>query len=325
MTDEVAKAKQDFEAAVLALEKRRKSRVFAIIHDFNSAEIQTHHICGPCFHSVLRNREQFDNIKTLEVVIHSPGGHADIAYRVARFFRAHCEQLNFIVPMAAKSAATSLCAAGKKIYMGELAELGPLDVQLTDEFERGKRPFSPLDEFKSMEFLREYATEFLDYFTFVLTDRGLSVKQALHESIPAVASMTNPLFAHIDPSKVGSYRRNLAEGEEYARRLLKQTGNPRTEDLVQRLVWKYPVHDFVIDYAEALEMGLPVALLNSAEEKLLIPAIQGMLRYGIPYSGFVTPIVAKARRTVAAKKPQPKRAPGRVQVRAKAQPAPVAV
>ncbi len=296
MPDNLAKAKQDFESAILAFQKKRKSKVFAIVHDFRAD-----HLCTSNFQAILRSRDQFAGIDTLEVVIHSPGGHANIAYRMARFFRAHCKQLNFIVPMSAKSAATLLCLAGQKIFLGELAELGPLDVQLTDEFERGKRPFSPLDEFKSMEFLREYATEFLDYFTFVLTERGLSVKQALHESIPAVASMTAPLFAHIDPSKVGSYRRNLAEGEEYARRLLLQTGNPYTEELVQRLVWKYPVHDFVIDYAEAKEMGLPIALLPAAEEKMLFAAIQGMVKYGLSYSGFIPVPVGKAK-----PKPRPK-------------------
>jgi hypothetical protein len=308
MPDHLAKAKEDFEAAILAFQKKRKSKVFAIVHDFG-----VHHLCAPNFQAILRSRDQFAGIDTLEVVIHSPGGHANIAYRMGRFFRAHCKQLNFIVPMSAKSAATLLCLAGQRIYLGELAELGPLDVQLTDEFERGKRPFSPLDEFKSMEFLREYATEFLDYFTFVLTERGLSVKQALHESIPAVASMTAPLFAHIDPSKVGSYRRNLAEGEEYARRLLSQTGNPYAEELVQRLVWKYPVHDFVIDYAEAKEMGLPVALLPEAEEKMLFAAIQGMVKHGLSYSGFVPVPVKNA-------KPKPKGA-GKLPVGIKAKPA----
>jgi|SRR5580693_8304732 hypothetical protein len=317
MPDHLTKAKHDFESAILALQKKRKSKIFSLVHAFDQSDDHEHHICGPSFRSIWRNRGQFSNIDTLEVVVHSPGGQANIAYRMARFFRAHCKHLNFIVPMSAKSAATLLCLAGQRIYLGELAELGPLDVQLTDEFERGKRPFSPLDEFKSMEFLREYGTEFLDYFTFVLTDRGLSVKQALHESIPAVASMTAPLFAHIDPSKVGSYRRNLAEGEEYARRLLSQTGNPYTEELVQRLVWKYPVHDFVIDYAEAKDMGLPIALLPEAEEKALFAAIQGMVKYGLSYSGFVPTPVRKAR-----PKAKPKRAARKLPAGVKPKPAP---
>jgi hypothetical protein len=282
MSDVVTKTRQAFTSAILSLEKKRKSRIFVLLHDFESD-----HLCSPDFRKLYRSRSEFSGIDTLEVVIHTPGGHASIAYRMARFFRAHCKHLNIVVPIMAKSAGTLLCLAGEKIYMGELADLGPLDVQITDELERGKRPFSPLDEFKSMEFLREYATEFLDYFAFALTDRGMSVKQALHESIPAVTGMMQPLYSHIDPSKVGSYRRSLAEGEEYAKRLLKQTGNPMADKLVERLVWQYPVHDFVIDYAEGRELGLPVVKLEPAHENILVPALMGMATYGLSFTGFV--------------------------------------
>jgi ClpP class serine protease len=34
------------------------------------------------------------------------------------------------------------------IFMGEFAELGPVDVQIQDPVERGAEPLSPLDEFK---------------------------------------------------------------------------------------------------------------------------------------------------------------------------------
>jgi hypothetical protein len=282
MSDLVTRTRQAFTSAILSLEKRRKSRIFVLLHDFESE-----HLCNPDFRKLYENRNQFSGIDTLEVMIHTPGGHASIAYRMARFFRSHCKHLNFIVPIMAKSAGTLLCLAGEKIFMGELAELGPLDVQITDELERGKRPFSPLDEFKSMEFLREYATEFLDYFAFALTERGMSVKQALHESIPAVTGMMEPLYSHIDPSKVGSFRRSLAEGEDYAKRLLKQTRNPMVEKLVERLVWQYPVHDFVIDYAEGREIGLPVVKLEAAHENILVPALMGMARYGLSHTGFI--------------------------------------
>ena len=50
-----------------------------------------------------------------------------------------------------------------------------------------------------MEFLKEHATEYLDFFTELLVERGLSVKQALHEAIPGVVGIMNPLYGHIDP------------------------------------------------------------------------------------------------------------------------------
>jgi Serine dehydrogenase proteinase len=282
MADKAAKLQQEFFSLIRELERKRKSRIFCLIQDF-----ENEHLCSPQMRAVIRDRNKFSNLDTLEILVHTPGGHASIAYRMARFFKSHCRRLNMIVPLTAKSAGTILCLAGDCIYMGELAELGPLDVQITDELEKGKRPFSPLDEFKSMDFLREYATEFLDYFVFALKERGMSVKQALHEAIPAVTGMMSPMYAHIDPSKVGSYRRSLAEGEEYARRLLQGTGNPNAEDVVERLVWKYPEHDFVIDPAEAIEIGLPVKILDYGQEQKILSAMMGMVNYGMPFCGFV--------------------------------------
>src|SRR6266849_7360344 len=167
-----------FEKTLLSLERQRKSRIYAIVHTDES-----HHLCQPDFRAALRRREQFSSIGTLEILVHSPGGHAHVAYRLAKYFRGHCKRLNIIIPMLAKSAATLLCLNADTVYMGEFAELGPLDAQLRDELEKGFDYFSPLDEFKSMEFMKEYATGILDYFGHALAERGMSVKQALHEAI----------------------------------------------------------------------------------------------------------------------------------------------
>ncbi len=191
--------------------------------------------------------------------------------------------------MHAKSAATLLCLNADAIYMGEFAELGPLDAQLKDELEKGQEFFSPLDEFKSMEYMREYATGILDYFGYTLADRGMSLKQALHEAVAGAVGLMNPLYSHIDPSKVGSFRRALLEGEEYAKRLLASTGNENADELASHLVWDYPAHDFIIDFDEADSLGLPVQRLPITQEKMLINSLIGLMRDGIPYLGFTKP------------------------------------
>ena len=287
-------ARAQFEATLLALEGERKSRIYAVVHTAGE-----HHLCQPDFWGALRRREQFARIGTLEILVHSPGGHANVAYRLAKYFRGHCKTLNVIVPMMAKSAATLLCLNADSIYMGEFAELGPLDAQLRDDFERGQQFFSPLDEFKSMEFMKEYATGILDYFGHMLADRGMSVKQALHEAIAGTIGIMNPLYAHVDPSKVGSYHRALSEGEEYAKRLLASVKHPAAEELAQHLVWDYPAHDFVIDYEEAKGVGLPVQRLPLSQERALIGSLIGLMKDEIPYIGFVQPV--RRRKPVAKK------------------------
>lgn len=297
MADKKRRSVKEFEATILSLEKRRKSRIFSIIHNG-----PPHHICQPSLGKTIALRDKFRNIDTLEILIHSPGGHTDVAYQMAKFFRSHCKVLNAIVPLYAKSAATALCLNVDNIFMGEFAELGPLDVQVEDELERGKRSFPPLNEFKSMEFLKEHATEYLDFFTGLLVERGLSVKQALHEAIPGVVGVMSPLYAHIDPSKLGSYRRMLAEGEEYAKRLLESAHHPDVADLVQQLVWEYPSHDFVIDRDEAMAIGLPIKRLELAQERSLINAVLGLGDDEISFTGFVAREQPKAKANPKARK-----------------------
>lgn len=275
-------AVKNFEKTILALERQRKSRIYSIVHTTHP-----HHICRPEFATALARRSEFGQVKTLEILIHSTGGHANVAYRLAQYFRRHCKQLNILVPIMAKSAATLLSLNADNIYMGEFAELGPLDTQLKDDLDRGGGYFSPLDEFRSVEFLREYAAGILDYLSFTLEERGMSTKQALQEAMPGVIGMMRPLYGQIEPSKLGSYRRALAEGEEYAKRLLSSwMDNEEAEELAQKMVWSYPAHDFVIDYEEANSIGLPVSRLPISQEKTLINAIVGLTQYELPYIGF---------------------------------------
>jgi hypothetical protein len=275
-------AVKSFEKTILALEKQRKSRIYCMVHTCHP-----HHICRPEFASALAKRAEFGKINTLEILVNSTGGHSNVAYRLAQYFRRHCKTLNILVPMMAKSAATLLSLNADEILMGEFAELGPLDTQLRDDLDRGGGYFSPLDEFRSVEFLREYAAGILDYLSFTLEERGMSTKQALHDAMPGVIGMMRPLYGQVEPSKLGSYRRALAEGEEYAKRLLSTwMEDDDAEELAQKMVWSYPAHDFVIDYEEAISIGLPVSRLPISQEKSLVSAITGLTKYDLPYIGF---------------------------------------
>lgn len=276
------------------LEAKRGSRIYSMIH------CGLHHICGPVISSLLRDRDKLNGINTLEILIHSPGGHPLIAYQAMKIFRRKCKRINALVPLRAKSAATLMCFGADAIYMGEFSELGPLDVQINDPVERGAEPFSPLDEFKSMEFLREYAVELMDYFTLVLARRsGMALKDAIRESIPIVSGMMRPLYEKIDPLEVGGHRRALAIGEEYARRLLKMVRNPYCEQIVEKMVWKYPSHDFVVDIDEAIELNLPVIALPIDQDKALVDAIIGLEENDDHFHGFV-PLAARPSARVGA-------------------------
>lgn len=179
-----SKLAESFWQTIRKLEARRKSKIFCVIH----AADDEGHICHPTLWQTLAERDKFRNLDTLEILLHTPGGSADIAYQVVRFFRRHCKTLNVIVPLQAKSAGTLMCLGADAIYMGEFAELGPIDVQITDPIEKGAKSISPLDEFKSAEFLRDYAVEILDIFTLLIVRRsGMSLKN------PSTSRCISPL------------------------------------------------------------------------------------------------------------------------------------
>jgi len=65
------------------------------------------------------------HVPTLELLLHSPGGDADAAYTLMRYFRRRCKRLNVIVPLYAKSAATLMALGADAIYMGISQTLVP--------------------------------------------------------------------------------------------------------------------------------------------------------------------------------------------------------
>lgn len=275
--------------AVRKVEQMRGTRLWCIIHGSENA-----HICYPALWSVLEERSNIGRGDTIELFVHSPGGHPEVAYQIMKFFRGRFKKVNMIVPLSAKSAATVMCLGADKIFLGELAELGPIDIQLNDAVEHGQKPFSPLDEFKSLEYMRDLAGEWMTYHAeYINAIHGISIKDALKDSVSLVTGLMRPLFEQIDPVEMGGYRRAIAIGEEYAKRMLAVMQHPNAKAIVERLVWGYPAHSFCIDQDEAEELGLPVERLPEEQDAILAEAVISIER-GV-YHGFVpAPPAAKA-------------------------------
>jgi membrane-bound ClpP family serine protease len=94
------------------------------------------------------------------LVIDSPGGYADVAYRIARTFCRHAGGFVAVIPRWAKSAATLLTLGADEVIFAHDAEIGPLDVQVYDQ-EREQRG-SALDEIQALEQLHQVALQQLN-------------------------------------------------------------------------------------------------------------------------------------------------------------------
>jgi hypothetical protein len=67
----------------------------------------------------------------LDLIISSPGGHAQAAEQIVEYLRTQFSYIRCFVPMQAKSAATMIALGCDEIVVGNHSELGPIDPQIT--------------------------------------------------------------------------------------------------------------------------------------------------------------------------------------------------
>lgn len=206
---------------------------------------------------VIEFKNEHPKCEEIDVIVNSPGGLADDAFRIIRTFRKNFKQVNIIVPFWAKSAATLLSLGGSLIVMDEFGEFGPLDAQLGKE-----RNDSPEIERESAlndeHSLKRIETRFKEMFESVFVrlyeHKKINIpKSELSQQLfKNLSKFYEPLLKQIDPYKLGDKRRKLDIGGHYARRILVQFASMRDKDKIRTfidfLVDGCPDHGYVIDY-----------------------------------------------------------------------------
>ena len=174
----------------------------------------------------------------LDVVVDSGGGDIDAAYNLGQLFRSFGgECLTFIVPRWAKSAATLLVCAGDSILMTPVAELGPVDPQITqmNPLERRLESFSPLHIESTLQLIRdEYKT--------------------------GNKELADGLMQRLQfPLTLGRFKKSIDLGKQYLIKLLstRMLKQPSDSTAVAKMLTEgYPDHGFCINLEEAQAIGL---------------------------------------------------------------------
>ena len=184
-------------------------------------------------------REAEYKCKSLDVIIDSGGGDIDAAYNLALLFRRYGEEkLTFIIPRWAKSAATLLICAGDEILMTPVAELGPLDPQITEmnPLEQRVERFSPLHIESTLQLIRD---EF--------KNGNSNLAEGLMQRLQF-------------PLTLGSFKKSLDVGREYVEKLLSsrmlQGHGDKAKEIGKELTSGYADHSWCITIGEAQELGL---------------------------------------------------------------------
>jgi Serine dehydrogenase proteinase len=213
------------------------------------------------------------------------GGDPHGGYRVARCLRHHYSRVRLIVPSFCKSAGTMIAIVADELAIGDLGELGPLDIQVTKPNEFQERS-SGLDIMQALYACLEQAqTSFSENFLLMRQRLRLPTRQAGELAAQLSTGLLAPLYAQIDPLRIGELQRATSITLQYGIRLNAHSNNLRGGDALSRLVTGYPAHGFVIDRKEAKELFHAVLPLSSEEKAVtstLWPELKGESKTG-PY------------------------------------------
>jgi hypothetical protein len=220
---------------------------------------------------LIKRVRDFKTLGNVILILSTNGGDPHAAYRMARCLQEAYETVSpteglgqpsqqaakgkfrLFVDTRCKSAGTILAAGANVLLFSEYGELGPIDVQIRKSDEVGERS-SVLTPRHAVESLQTLALHHFEYaFKELRFSEELSFTTKLAADIAKsmAVGLFEPVYAQIDPMRVGEYDRAKRIASEYATRLGK--GNLK-EGALHRLVEGYPAHGFVIDKKEAREL-----------------------------------------------------------------------
>jgi hypothetical protein len=195
-----------------------------------------------------KNAEQHKNVI---LILATPGGDPDAAYKISRYFQFAYEKFILFVFGYCKSAGTLLALGANEIVMSEHGELGPLDVQIRKDDDLFWQS-SGLDIFTALQIVNGQSfLAFEDHFLKILNKSGGTISTKTSANIAAMMAynLMTPIMGQIDPMKLGEVQRAINIAFDYGKRLIQK--EQISEECVSNLIYGYPSHGFVIDYYEA--------------------------------------------------------------------------
>lgn len=243
--EEVESLAEEIKAKKNEIEEQRNKKCYLFLGN----DI-TRPIVGDVFDDLRRNYLECNG--KLDIILDSGGGDIDAAFNLSALFRRFGkEELVFLVPRWAKSAATLLACGGDRILMTPIAELGPLDPVIiqVNPFENRLEEFSPLHIESTLDLIRD---------EFKKGNRDLAEK--------LIERLQFPLT-------LGGFLKSLEIGEQYLIKLLSsrmlEDSAERAKTVAGKLTKGYASHGYCINFDEAREIGLVVDELDGYEMDLV--------------------------------------------------------
>ena len=160
-------------------------------------------------HKLIRAGSKRARMDNVFLVLVTPGGDPDAAYKIGRSLQARYKRISVYIPGWCKSAGTLIAIAAHELYVGDHGELGPLDIQLAkaDEIlEMG----SGLAVDAAMKTLEATASKmFLNILLSIRRDTQgmITTRTASDIASTMVSRLLEPIYRQIDPMKIGENSR----------------------------------------------------------------------------------------------------------------------
>ena len=212
----------------------------------------------------------------LNIILHTSGGIPDAPlFRLGTFFQKRYPDFSVLVPKKAKSAGTLFALSARRIItMGEMAELGPLDMQVRDP--ETDLWDSALNETKALQTLSREAlilyTAKMDLLRGMLSRKSFETRSRIATDF--VNEMIKPLVDKIDAVHYTKMARIMEIMKKYGRELMSRAGytKEKVTKAVEALGEDFPDHSYVIDSIEARRLGLRVFVPRDEA----VPLVQAM-------------------------------------------------
>lgn len=194
-------------------------------------------------------------VKKLDLFIQSPGGILEAAYKFYRICKDYSEEFNVIIPLSAKSAATTICLGAKEMVMTSISELGPVDPII-------QHPQNP-----NIRIPARAIKEYIDW-----------ASNPERSDVIISQELKDTLNKTLDAYLIGSYEMAIKNSKEIIKKLLEEnTGTGLTAEQIKKIVVelteKHASHSYPIDRKELADLGFK-NIVKAEENPYLIKAIK---------------------------------------------------
>lgn len=193
----------------------------------------------------------------IDFFLHSFGGVGTVPWKLANLIREFSKNFEVLIPYKAYSAATLIALGANRIVMHPMAELGPIDPKVGNEF----NPRTPHGQPIGIN-----VEDVVSYINFVKDFVGVRHEDELVQAL-------NTLTEQVHPLALGNVHRFYSQSRMMAKKLLrlhmKQAEEHIIEEITETLTSKLFFHGHPINREEAKAIKLKIDYPDEELEKLI--------------------------------------------------------